>query len=106
MKAKKKLGIGSVSLLLLLIALLWSSNLPFENGLCLGDYVLTCLRLPTWSNGTSGMHYTIWYALIALIPAYLLGKKHEEHLFALSGKWISGALTVYLVVMHIVLIVI
>lgn len=97
MSNKKTLGIGSLSIVLVIIALLWSCNIHFWNNLCIGDYILTGLNLPAWSKGSSGMHYTVWYSLLVLIPAFILGKKHEEHLFAVSGKWISGFIAGYLV---------
>ena len=97
MTNKKTIGIGSLSIVLVILALLWSCNIHFWDNLCIGDYILTELNLPAWSNGSSGMHYTVWYSLLALIPAFILGRKHEEHLFAVSGKWISGFIAGYLV---------
>ena len=44
---KKKTGVGSLSLLLVLAALVWSYNIF---GFCLGDKVLTYLNLPAWSG--------------------------------------------------------
>lgn len=89
---KKHLGKGSFSLLLTLLALLWACNLGFWGNICLGDRVLAFFGLPAWSDGTSGMHYTVWYALILLVPAFLLGYGNPGDLFAREGKWISGIL--------------
>ena len=97
MTNKKTIGIGSLSIVLVMIALLWSCNIHFWDNLCVGDYILTEFNLPAWSKGSSGMHYTVWYSLLALIPAFILGKKYEKHLFAVSGKWISGFIAGYLV---------
>lgn len=44
---KKKLGLGSISLLLVIVAVLWSYNI---SGYCLGDQVLHALNLSAWSN--------------------------------------------------------
>ena len=71
-------------------------DIAIYDNLCLGDYLLGLVNLPAWSNGTSGMHYTVWYSLVLLIPAFILGKKYENHLFAVSGKWISGVIGGYL----------
>ena len=90
---KKKLGKGSLSLLLVALALLWSCNIAIYDNFCLGDYLLGLVNLPAWS---SGMHYTVWYSLVLLVPAFILGRKHENHLFAVSGKWISGVIGGYL----------
>ena len=65
---KKTLGKGSISLLLVVLALAWCCNLPILNGKCLGDIVLNFLGLPTWSNGTTELHITIFWSLLLLIP--------------------------------------
>ena len=97
---KKKLGLGSLSLLLALMAILWSCNFPVHyDTFCIGDYMLTQLGLPSWSNGTSGTHYTVFWGLLLYLPAFLLGCKHDQHLFARSGKWISGCIGGYLLVL-------
>ena len=97
---RKKLGIGSLSLLLAVMGILWSMNFPVHyDTFCIGDYVLTRLGLPTWSNGSIGTHYTVFWGLLLYLPAFLLGWKNEQHLFARSGKWISGCIGGYLIVM-------
>ncbi|MSS23521.1 hypothetical protein FYJ36_14785 [[Clostridium] innocuum] len=99
---KKKVGIGTLSLLLVIIASVWSYSIF---GFCLGDKVLSLLKLPVWSNGIAidtssisivpfamgrqSIHYTVFYSLILLIPAILLAKKNKNHLFANVGKWMA-----------------
>lgn len=96
---KKRLGIGSFSLLLTLFAILWSCNFPLQNtSFCLGDYVLTHLGMPTWSNGTTGIHYTLFWCLPVYLPAFFLGRKYNHHLFARSGKWLCGCICGCLIV--------
>lgn len=84
----KKIGIGSMSLLLVIIAFFWAFEIQ---GLCLGDSILATLNIPTWSNSAnaSGVHYTIFYSFIFLIPALMLGIKYKNDLFAKVGKWFS-----------------
>lgn len=84
----KKIGIGSISLLLVIIAFFWAFEIM---GLCLGDSILTTLNIPTWSNSAnaSGTHYTVFYTFIFLIPALVLAIKHRDDLFAKVGKWSS-----------------
>ena len=84
----KKIGIGSISLLLVIIAFFWAFEIM---GLCLGDSILTTLNIPTWSNSAnaSGTHYTVLYTFIFLIPALVLAIKHRDDLFAKVGKWSS-----------------
>ena len=84
----KKIGIGSISLLLVIIAFFWAFEIY---GFCLGDSVLATLGIPTWSNGAgaSGTHYTVFYTFIFLIPALILSIKYKENKFALAGKVLS-----------------
>lgn len=84
----KKIGIGSISLLLVIIAFFWAFEIM---GLCLGDSILTTLNIPTWSNSAnaSGTHYTVFYTFIFLIPTLVLAIKHRDDLFAKVGKWSS-----------------
>lgn len=84
----KKTGIGSISLLLVIIAFFWAFKIF---GFCLGDSVLAMLNIPTWSNSAnaSGTHYTVFYTFIFLIPALILSIKYKEDKFALAGKVLS-----------------
>lgn len=93
-KDHKKPGIGSVSLLFVAFAVLWSVNL--KNGVCIGDIVLEKTGLPAWANGSEGFHFTLIYSLIFLIPALILANKYPDHLFAKTSKAISwiGALMI------------
>ena len=84
----KKIGIGSISLLLVIIAFFWAYKIY---GFCLGDSVLATFGIPTWSNSAnaSGTHYTVFYTFIFLIPALILSIKYKEDKFALAGKVLS-----------------
>lgn len=84
----KKIGIGSLSLLLVIIAFVWAFNIF---GVCVGDHILATLNIPTWSNmaNATGTHYTIFYSFIFLIPALVLAIKYREDLVAKVGKWSS-----------------
>lgn len=84
----KKIGVGTISFLLVAFAILWSFNFGL-NGFCLGDTVLSLFGMPAWSNGNSGTHYTIFYSLIFLLPAVPISFKFESDLFAGLAKWIS-----------------
>ena len=97
---KKKLGLGSFSLILALIAISWSGNFQFHNiSFCLGDYLLNRIGLPTWSNGTNGTHYTVFWGLLLYLPGFLVGWKYKHHLFADAGKWICGSISICLIIM-------
>ena len=84
----KKIGIGSISLLLVIIAFFWAFEIM---GFCLGDSILTTLNIPTWSNNSnaSGTHYTVFYTFIFLIPSLVIAIKYENDLFAKVGKLLS-----------------
>ena len=84
----KKIGIGSISLLLVIIAFFWAFEIM---GFCLGDSVLTTLNIPTWSNSAnaSGIHYTVFYTFIFLTPALVIAIKFKNDLFAKVGKWLA-----------------
>lgn len=92
----KKIGIGSISLLLVVIAFIWAFEIY---GICLGDSVLSTFGIPTWSNSAnaSGTHYTVFYTFIFLIPALLLAIKYKNDLFAKVGKVLSILFTAILI---------
>ena len=102
---KKTLGKGSISLLLVVLALAWCCNLPILNGKCLGDIVLNFLGLPTWSNGTTGLHITIFWSLLLLIPAFFIAIRNKKDLFAKSAMWISGVLCSGIVVIGVAILI-
>ena len=82
----KKIGIGSLSLLLVIIAFVWAFNIF---GVCVGDHILATLNIPTWSNmaNATGTHYTVFYSFIFLIPALILSIKYKDNLFTKVGNW-------------------
>ena len=102
---KKTLGKGSISLLLVVLALAWCCNLPIQNGMCFGDIVLNFLGLPTWSNGTMGLHITIFWSLLILIPAFLIAIRNKKDLFAESAMWISGLFCIGMVIIGAVILI-
>ena len=102
---KKTLGKGSISLLLVVLALAWCCNLPIQNGKCFGDIVLNFLGLPTWSNGTTGLHITIFWSLLLLIPAFFIAIRNKKDLFAKSAMWISGLFCAGMVVIGVAILI-
>lgn len=83
----KKIGVGSISLLLCIMGILFSFNLG--NRVCYGDIILKYIGLSPWSNGDNGTHYTVLYSLIFFIPSYILGVKFKNDFGAKVGKIIS-----------------
>ena len=86
-----KWGWGSLSLPLVVLALVWSFRI---GGFCLGDVVLGALSLPAWSQGSQGTHYTVFYAYLFLIPAFLLAQRFRGQLLTHTGGWFAGFLLV------------
>jgi hypothetical protein len=87
---KRKFGLGSVSLILALMGIVWDCT--FQGGFSIGDSILKAIGLPTWSNGGvmgTGLHLTIIYSLLFFIPAFLLGNKYKADFGAKAGKIIS-----------------
>ena len=80
---RKKIGIGTASLLLDLFGLAWCVS---YNAFCLGDTILNHIGLKAWSNGKSGSHLAIIYSLIFFVPALVLSIKYEEHFGTKAGK--------------------
>ena len=80
---KKKFGLGSLSLLFVIVSFVWSFEIF---GYCLGDEILSALHFQTWSNGKDGIHYTVFYAYLFLLPALLLSIGYKDDLFAAIGK--------------------
>lgn len=83
----KKIGLGSISLLLFIFGILFS--ISFGNRESFGDNIFRFLGLNPWSNGDTGLHYTIFYSLIFYIPALILGYKFKNDLGAKLGKSLS-----------------
>ncbi|MDF2877028.1 MAG: hypothetical protein K0S30_124 [Clostridia bacterium] len=81
---KHKLGWGSLSVVLLILGLGFS--ITFGNGMCIGDYVLREIGIRPWSEGNTGTHYTLFYSMIFLLPAWYVGDKYKEDYGADIGK--------------------
>lgn len=94
---KKKIGLGTISLLLSFLGLLFSFS--FGNKRCFGDVFLEFLGLRAWSNGNSGLHYTIFYSLIFFIPSIILGIKFRNNIGATIGKTISVIMCILITLM-------
>lgn len=92
---KKKIGIGSLSLLLFVVGCLFSFT--FYN-LTIGDNILTYIGLKAWSNGNSGTHYTIFYSLLFFVPSLILGYKFKEDFGSKVGKILSTIMITIIVV--------
>lgn len=82
----KKLGIGSLTIVLFILAIVWSISI---GEFCIGDTALNVLGLRAWSNVESGTHFTVFYSMLFLIPSVILSYKYPEYRFAKSGRILS-----------------
>ncbi|KJD46396.1 hypothetical protein [Paenibacillus terrae] len=99
-KNEKKVGWGSLSLLLSLLGMLVS----FEFGnYILGDQLLSLLGLPAWSNSVNntGFHYTLFLSIIFFIPSLIIGYKNPKAFGAEMGKLVSS---IYLTLITVTLL--
>ena len=93
----KKIGLGSVSLLLCILGILFVFS--FGGKGCYGDLILDFFRLKAWSNGNSGLHYTIFYSLLFFIPSVIFGFIFKNNLGASLGKIISLIMCILIILM-------
>lgn len=95
----KKVGPGSLSLLLCIIGILFSFS--FKNKGAYGDDILNFIGLQSWSNGDTGIHYTVFYSLIFFITSISLGYKYKKNLGAKLGKTISLVISILIILVSI-----
>ncbi|CAN7143735.1 hypothetical protein LJR015_000005 [Peribacillus frigoritolerans] len=60
-KKTKDIGLGSLSFVLCLLGILFTFE--FGDKPCMGDHILHTIGLSAWSNGDSGIHYTMFNRL-------------------------------------------
>lgn len=93
----KKLGLGSASIPLFLMGLVWSWSLSL-GGFCVGDWTLNAVGLRAWSQqGNLGAHYTVYYSLLFFIAAFVLGYRNKNDLGAKTGRIASFAVSTVIV---------
>ena len=90
----KKIGIGTLSLLLSIIGILWA--VTFKSGFCIGDNVLNLVGMSAWSIGDTRTrtHYTVFYSLLFFVPAIIFGYIYSDNLGVKTGRVLSIILTV------------
>jgi hypothetical protein len=87
-KNEKKIGWGTLSLLLALLGM--AVSFEFGNYL-FGDQLLSFLGLPAWSNvDNTGFHYTFLLSIIFFVPSLIIGYKNPNDFGAFIGKWVSS----------------
>ncbi len=92
-KSFMKIGIGTASLVVVIIGALFSFS--FGRNISLGDSILTSLGFKAWSNVTTGIHYTIFYSLIFYILALIMSLKFKDDIGSKFGRIISIVFIVF-----------
>lgn len=95
-KSNKKVGFGILSLVLFIIGITFP--ISFRNNLTIGDSILQTIGLKPWSNGNTGIHYTVYYSLVFFIPSIILGYKHRSSVLAKIGFILSFLCVIALVI--------
>ncbi len=91
-KTNKKIGLGSLSLILWIIGILFSFS--FGNQGAIGDRIVEAIGLRAWSNIDTGIHFTVFYSFIFFIPALILANQYKEDI----GAKLGGRLSMFIVV--------
>ncbi|MDM5452259.1 hypothetical protein [Peribacillus simplex] len=102
-KKTKELGVGSISFALCLIGILFTFR--FGNKFCIGDSILNNIGMTAWTNGETGIHYTMIYSAIFFIPSFIIGHIHPDNRGAKAGGIISGFLSVLIILLLITTII-
>ena len=92
---RRAFGMGTLSLPLVVLSIVWSFTLF---GVCAGDNILNMLGLRAWSNGDSGIHFTVYYSLVFFVSAFFLGTKYKNDFGAKTGRVISAIIGGFLIV--------
>ena len=88
---KRKIGIGTTSLVLFIIGSLFAFTF---NKVCIGDNILNYIGLKSWSNGNQGTHYT----LLFYIPSLIIGYKFNDNFGSKVGNILSTIMVTIIIV--------
>lgn len=91
-KTNRKIGFGSLSLLLWIMGILFSFSFGSQGAI--GDRIVEIIGLRAWSNIDTGTHYTVFYSFIFFIPSLILANQYKEDI----GAKLGGRLSLFMVV--------
>lgn len=95
---KKSIKIGLISIALVAFGVIWAFSFK---GFCLGDTILNSIGLKSWSNGTVGTHYSVFYSLIFFASAFFVSAKYPDCYFSKLGKTVSLVLSIILMILFV-----
>lgn len=102
-KKNKKLGLGSLSFLLVIVGILFSFTIG-EYG-AIGDHILRFIGISPWSNGETGTHMTLFYSVVFYIPGFIIGSKYKGDFGAETGRSLSLILILSLLALLIITVI-
>lgn len=94
MNETKKIGIGTISLIIFILGIIF--DIQIRKSIGLGDRVLNFFDIKTWSNGNEGVHYTIFYSLILFVISAVVGFKYKNDFGAKFGRRFSLCMIVFI----------
>ena len=74
---RKPLGLGTLSLLVLLIGIAFNFQWGTTNFM-ISHYLFNLINIPIYSNGTQGLHIPFVIAALFWIPAFLIAKNSSR----------------------------
>ena len=92
----KKTVIRMTSLIAALFFLIFGANLG-PGRFCLGDWILSSMGLPAWSEGTQGLHYSGFLGLVGLMVSFYFFSATTKD----PGKTTAGLILGSIVVMAV-----
>lgn len=93
-----------MSLVIFIVGLLFSVSIGKYDAI--GDHVLRSIGVNPWSNGETGLHYTVFYSLVFYIPALIIGYKFKNDWGAKVGRILSTIMVVSILVTLLFFVVI
>lgn len=67
----------------------------------IGDAILRFRGLNPWTNGDTGLHYTLIYSIVFFIPALIIGHTFKNDFGAKVGKKLSLVAVVFLSILFV-----
>jgi phosphoglycerol transferase MdoB-like AlkP superfamily enzyme len=98
-KETKKIGIGSLSIVIFFVGVIFSLNL--NNSSTINDNIFNSVGLMSWSRDTTGFHYSLVISILIFIIAQILGKKFNKDLGATLGKNLSIYFGVFILILMV-----
>ncbi|HEY5561009.1 MAG TPA: hypothetical protein VIK72_04490 [Clostridiaceae bacterium] len=101
MRKQKKIGFGSLSIVLFFVGVLFA--LSFDGVNCIDDKIFKLFNLETWSNNGIGFHYSLVISILIFLLSQFIGKKNKKDLGAIMGRNLSFFFGPFMVIMVVIM---